>query len=313
MLMCRASKLCALVFGTGALVTSLAAPALAQDDPNPGPITVTGSFDLTNAYMFRGIPQDESGLIMYPAFDLGVALLSSDNVLRRLGVNVGTWNSLHTGNAGLDGPTGQLWYESDFYATLIVGFGGGVSASATYTAYTSPNGSFSTVKELSFKIGADDSAYLGTFAVKPYALFAFELDTDQDFTFTGQADGGLESGKYLELGAAPGWGWAGGRGSVAVPVKVGLSMGGYYETVAFGGPGGVTSTDETFGFFSVAGMVTVPLSIVPTRFGTWNVHGGVEYQRLNDRNGLILDAMNDATGEPEKNQFILSVGIGFSH
>jgi hypothetical protein len=39
----------------------------------------------------------------------------------------------------------------------------------------------------------------------------------------------------------------------------------------------------------------------------------VEYQRLNDRNGLILDAMNDATGEPEKNQFILSVGIGFSH
>jgi hypothetical protein len=260
--------------------------------------------------MFRGIPQDESGVIMWPAVDLRVAVWSSDSWLRSLRVHVGTWNSLHTGDEGLDGPTGQLWYESDFYATLGLGFGWGVSASATYTAYTSPNGTFSTVNELSFKVGADDSAYLGKFAVKPYALFAFEqLDTEP---FTGQADGGLESGKYLELGAAPGWGWAGGRASVAFPVKVGLSLSNYYETVNLGSAPFPT-TDDTFGFFSVAGIVTVPFSMVPIRFGTWNVHGGVEYQRLGERNGLILDAINDATGEPEKNQFILSAGIGFSY
>jgi hypothetical protein len=259
--------------------------------------------------MFRGIPQDESGVIMWPAVDLGVALRSWDSWLRSLSVHVGTWNSLHTGNAGLDGPTEQLWYESDFYTTLSVRLGGGVSASATYTAYTSPNGTFSTVNELSFKIGADDSAYLGKFAVKAYALFAFELDTEP---FTGQADGGLESGQYLEIGAAPGFGWAAGGGSVAFPVKVGLSLSNYYETVNLGSAP-FPNTDDTFGFFSVAGIVTVPLSIVPTRFGTWNVRGGVEYQRLGERNGLVLDAMNDATGEPEKDQFILSVGIGFSY
>jgi hypothetical protein len=305
----RASGLSAFVCGV-ALVGCVAAPVSAQDDPNPGAITIAGAFDVTNAYMFRGIPQDESGVIMWPAFDLGVALRSSDSGLRSLGVNFGTWNSLHTGNAGLDGPSEQLWYESDFYATLGFGFGGGVSASATYTAYTSPNGMFTTVKELSFKVGADDSAYLGRFAVKPYAIVAFELDTEP---FMGQADGGLESGQYLELGAAPGFGWAAGGGSVAFPVKVGLSLADYYETVSLDPNGDPISTDDTFGFFSVAGIVTVPFSTMPTRFGTWNVHGGVEYQRLGERNGLILDAINDATGETEQDQFIISVGIGFSY
>jgi hypothetical protein len=303
------SRLSVLSLGAAALIAGLAAPAAAQDDPNPGAITVTGSFDFTNAYMFRGIPQDESGVIMWPAFDLGTALLSSDTGLRSVGVNFGTWNSLHTGNAGLDGISGQLWYESDFYASVGVGFGGGVSLTALYTAYTSPNGMFSTVKEFAVKIGADDSAYLGGFAVKPYALFAFELDTEAGI---GQADGGLNAGRYLELGVSPGVGWAGG-GSLAVPVKVGLSIGDYYETVGVDSNGDPISTDDSFGFFSVGGIVTIPFSATPTRFGTWNVHGGVEYQRLGERNGLALDAIGDATGEPAKNQFIMSVGIGFSY
>jgi hypothetical protein len=42
---------------------------------------------------------------------------------------------------------------------------------------------------------------------------------------------------------------------------------------------------------------------MPTRFGTWNVHGGFEYQRLGDRNSF-------AFGE---NQGIYSVGIGFRY
>ncbi|HEX5107057.1 MAG TPA: hypothetical protein VFV95_01360 [Vicinamibacterales bacterium] len=303
-----APSVSALVCGV-ALVSCVAAPVSAQDDPNPGAVTITGAFDMTNAYMFRGIPQNEDGVIMWPAFDLGLALRSSDTGLRSLGVNIGTWNSLQAGTWARQ-VLRSLWYESDFYATVGLGVGGGVRVNATYTAYISPNGMFTTVKELSFKIGADDSAYLGKFAVKPYAIFAFELDTEP---FVGQADGGLESGRYLEIGAAPGFGWSAGGGSVAVPVKVGLSMGDYYETVTFGGPSFVTSTDDTFGFFSVAGIVRVPLSIVPAKFGTWNVHGGMEYQRLGERNGLILDAINDATGEPEKDQFIISVGIGFSY
>ena len=293
-----------------AVLCCLTAPAMAQDDPNPGAMTLTGAFDFTNAYMFRGIPQDESGLIMWPYADLAIALHSADSGLKSATVNLGTWNSLHTGNAGLDGPSEKLWYESDFYATFSVGFGPGVSVGATYTAYTSPNGMFSTVKEIAFKVGADDSGYLGKFAVKPYALFAFELDTEQGI---GQADAGLNAGTYLELGVAPGFGWAGG-GSLSVPVKVGLSLSDYYETLGVDANGDLISTDDTFGFFSIAGTVSIPFTAMPTKFGTWNVHGGVEYQRLGERNGLALDAISDSpTGEPEKNQYIFTVGIGFSY
>src|SRR5688572_8237381 len=200
-----------------------ATPAAAQSsDPNTGALSITGGFDFLNAYMFRGIPQDEGdfGSVMWPYADLGIALLSGDGALKSMGVNIGTWNSLHTGAAGLDGPTGKLWYESDFYATVGFGFGGGTSVGVTYTAYTSPNGLFASVKELGFKFAVDDSGYLGGAAVKPYILLAKELDED-----SGQADGGLELGTYLELGVAPGF--TASRFSVAVPVKVGLSVSDY--------------------------------------------------------------------------------------
>ena len=259
----------------------LSGPVAAQTsgDPNPGAITLTGSMDASNAYFFRGIPQDDTGLILWPAADLGVALRSGGKTVRSVTVSLGMWNSLHTGITGLDGPSGKLWYESDFWTSVGVGFAGGVNVAATYTAYTSPNGAFPSVKELSFKASAP---VRGT---NPYALVAFELE--------GQADGGAMEGRYLELGAAPGMRVAGL--AVAVPVRVGLSLGGYYEG---------QSGDERFGFFSVGGHVTVPLSSERSRFGRWNAHGGAEYMRLGDSNALRLG---------DNYKVIISAGIGLSY
>src|SRR5687768_8734099 len=229
------------------MVATLAAPASAQEptDPNPGNVTVTGGIDFLNTYMFRGIRQDDSGLITWPYADLGLAVYSGDGGLKSVAVNLGTWNSLHTGPTGSDGPTGKLWYESDFYATLGFGMAGGTALSFNYTAYNSPNSMFTTVKEFQVKFGVDDSAYLGRAALKPYALVAMEFDTEPG---VGQADGGLEAGKYLELGIAPGY--SATAASIAFPVKVGLSLGDYYE---------LAGVDNKFGYLSVAGIVTVPL------------------------------------------------------
>jgi hypothetical protein len=201
----------------------------------------------------------------------GLAVYSGNGGLKSVGLNFGTWNSLNTGDTGADGPTGKLWYESDFYATLAFGLGGGASLSTTYTAYTSPNNAFTTVKEIAFKVGVDDSGYLGKAAVKPYALVAFEFDTAPG---VGQADGGSSAGRYLELGVAPGY--AGSRASVSVPVKVGISLADYYE-LNIGTAAAPLFVDNRFGYFSVAGLVTVPLGGT-TKFGAWNVHGGVEFQ-----------------------------------
>ncbi len=276
-----------------AMITVLAAPAGAQEptDPNPGNVTVTVGTAFLNQYMFRGIRQNSTEIAIWPAADLGIAVYSGDGGLKSAGLNVGTWNSLHTGDTGSDNPSnGKMWYESDFYATLNLGFGGGVSLGTTYTAYTSPNNLFTTVKEIAFRVGADDSAYLGRAALKPYALVALEFDAE---AARGQADGGLEAGRYLELGIAPGY--AATAASLTVPIKLGLSLGDYYE---------LDGVDNRFGFFSVGGLVTVPLGGT-TSFGAWSVRGGVEYQRLGDTTAFFNGG--------EENQMIYSFGVGFTY
>jgi hypothetical protein len=219
----------ALLLTACGLLLLMSAPAYAQNDPNPGNLTLIGNIDLTNAYMFRGIRQDDTRVIAQPSAEIDIALQSANSGLRSTSLNFGSWNSLHTGDAGLESSSSglgcacdKLWYESDFYATLALAFKAG-SLGVTYTAYTSPNAGFNNVKEVMFKFGGDDSAALKKAALHPWVIAAFEFDTANGH----QADGGSKAGKYLELGVAPGYSAA--KGSVTVPVKVGLSMGNYYE------------------------------------------------------------------------------------
>jgi len=283
------------VAAAGCTLLLTSTPALAQDapsGPNTGAISITGTFDIVNQYMFRGIRQNSTGIAAWPAFDLGLAAFESSGGLKSVGINFGTWNSLHSGDTGRE-LNGKMWYESDFYATLGLGFKGG-SFSTTYTAYTSPNSGFTTVKEIMFKVGVDDGA-LGKGAVSPYVIVAQEFGAEAG---VGQADGGLNAGTYMEIGAAPGY--SGSKASVSFPIKVGMSLKDYYE---------LDGVDQKFGFFSIAAIGTVPLGGT-TSFGSWNIHGGVEYQRLGDTTAFFN---SDSDGSPQKNQVIGSIGIGFSY
>jgi hypothetical protein len=273
-------------------------------DPNPGNLTITGAIDFTNNYMFRGIRQDaDPQLIMQPYFDLGIALHSADSGLKSATINFGTWNSLHTGGSGLDSASGKLWYESDFYAALGFGFKAG-TFNMQYTAYTSPNTGFTTVKEIFLKFTGDDSAALGKAAMHPYGLVAFEMGTEPG---TGQADAGQNAGTYLELGVAPGY--AGSKATLAFPIKVGLSLSDYYE-LNEGTALLPNYVDHMFGYFSVAGAVTVPITKATSPFGTWNVHGSVEFQQLGDTTKVINA---DENGDPNSHKVIATVGLGFTY
>jgi hypothetical protein len=86
-------------------------------------------------------------------------------------------------------------------------------------------------------------------------------------------------------------------------VKVGLSLSDYYEQNT-GTADAPAFVDNTFGFFSIAGVVTVPLGGTTT-FGAWNLHGGVEYQAL----GETTEAFNGG----DNSRVIGSVGIGFTY
>jgi len=277
-----------------ALLTCFASTAAAQApaapstiDRNRGNITLTSSFDFVNAYMFRGLRQDDTRLIMWPTADAGIRLHSGTGTVKEAVVHVGSWNSLHTGLLGSEGPSGRLWYESDFYAGLALALGGGLNIGSTYTAYTSPNSSFSTVKEISFKASADEAVGL---VLRPHALIAFELDTAPGL---GQADGGQFAGTYLELGVAPGW--SDDPIDISFPIKVGLSLNDYYE---------LAGVDHKFGYLSLGALATVPLGRT-TSYGSWNVHGGFEFLSLGD----TPEAFNG--GEQQK--LVGSIGVGFSY
>lgn len=270
-----------------ALTMGLAAPVAAQE-PNTGRVSVSAGVDVPSTYYFRGILQDDRGFIAWPFGEMGLTLLEGDGAVKSLSVDVGTWNSLHRGPTGSSGPSGKLWYESDFYTTVTLGLGGGVSLGSTYTAYTSPNDAFGTVKEIAFSVALDDSGRLGAFALAPYALVAIELD--------GQADGGVNKGRYLELGVAPGVPVVKDRLTLSFPVKLGLSLRDYYE-----GPFG----SDRFGFVEAGALAEVPLVFIPSGFGSWNLQGGVSVLTFGD----ALKGINGS----DKARVIGLVGVGLSY
>jgi hypothetical protein len=269
------------------LCTSIPARAQQSQAASNERVSVTTNMDFRNAYMFRGVKQDDDGLITWPSAEVGLRLHSAGGGLTSARVSVGTWNSLHSGWAGSDGPSGERWYESDAFTTISLGFGNAATLSATFTAYRSPNDMFTTVKELSVE-GMVERRLLGL-SLTPYALAAFELDTKPG---VGQVDGGFKAGRYLELGATPAH--TVGRINLAAPVKVGLSLGNYYE---------LTGTDHAFGFASFGGVVGLPL-IRRAGGGSLDVHGGVEYQRL----GTTTKTFNDGAAS----KTMTFVGLGFS-
>jgi hypothetical protein len=279
-----------------ASLVSLLLPAgvSAQADPNPGALTFTGAFDVPSLYLFRGIRQEtDPGLTMWPYADLKIDLMTGGSgSVTSSAVNFGVWNSLHTGSSGSDPTDGKVHYEEDFYAAFTLGFAGATSFTTQYTAYTSPNGRFTTVKEVLFKV-AQASRYA------PYGLVAFEFDTEPG---RGQADGGSDGGTYLELGIGPSWP-LGGSTTLAVPVKLGMSLSDYYEHP-------VTGEDNKFGYFDIGALVTVPLTGVPSRFGSWNVHFGGDYFAL----GETTEFFNaNSEGETSQHKVVGLFGIGVSY
>jgi hypothetical protein len=272
------------------LSATLAASAHAQEtlDAASSAVAVSGGVDLTTHYMFRGVRQNSTGIVVWPSAALAARVLASDGVVKRVDAKVGFWNSLNTGDTGSDGPAGRLWYESRVSASLAVQFSGRVSVTAGYTAYISPNDMFSTVKEIGVTVSVDDGPARSGVRLNPYASLAFEVGASPG---AGQLDGGLRSGRYLELGAIPEV--PAKRIAVSFPVKTGLSLRDYYE---------LGDHDNAFGFFSVGGIVTVPFGRA-SKVGAWNVHGGVEFQSL----GETTKVFNGG----DRSFVIASVGIGF--
>ena len=250
------------LFAQSASAPAQAPPPAAAPAPPPAeaapskPVTLTAGVDFTNAYVFRGILQEDSGFIAQPWADVAITAYSGKGALKALTLNFGNWDSQHSG------PTGK-WYESDYYGSATFAFGK-FKPGLLYTSYTSPNDRFHTVHELAGVFSVDDSA--SAFPLSPKVVLAFEV--------SGQADAGLKKGTYLELGVKPAL-KAAPKLSFLIPVKLALSLKDYYE-----GPTG----SNTMGYLDTGLIASVPLVSGKT---SWEVHGGVDVFTFGDNLKLL--------------------------
>ena len=266
--------------GPLAAATTPAAAQPSAEEPTPKRVTLTAGFDFVSAYLFRGIFQEDSGVIAPPFADVGVSVYQGDGALKSVSVNGGIWNSLHSGPTGSGTADRSAWYEADYYGSVTFTVGKW-KPGALFTSYTSPNDVFATVHELAGVLAYDDSG--SAFPLNPKATVAFELK--------GQADGGggLASGggkgTYFEFGVRPVVTVIDANRyplTLAIPAKIGLSLKDYYE-----GPTG----SNRFGFFDLGAIASVPLAFMNGR-STWEVHGGVDILWLGDN----LKLMNKGDG-----------------
>lgn len=279
---------------------------LTAQDPPPKVVNGSLGLDVTTQYFFRGILQENQGLIVQPSIELGYGLFEGDGdgSLRTLDLTFGLWNSLHDGPTG---GTGGIWYESNFYVGLEASLGDRLHAGVSYSVYETPNGgttiaaqgrTFSKqnrpVEEFVFTFDYDDRG-LWTESIagglQPSFVLAFEIDGQRDV-----ATGG-HTGTYAGLGIAPAFvvGQLGdGDLTLTLPATLGLSLGDYYER----GTGG---NDDFFGYLDLGAELSAPLSFLPARMGPWEGHAGLHLLVLGDNNELRN------SGDPT--ELILSFGM----
>ena len=262
-------KACVGALAGAALLTAAPTPAAAQ-------VTVTGGVDFPTLYYFRGARQEvDPKFTMQPFVDVGGSIFAGEGALKSASLNVGSWNSIHTGSNedAFDG----AFYESDFYATLGLGFNG-FTLGTTYTAYMYPAAGsdvFPTIHEIAFK---------GTVANKfaPYGLIAIEVE-----------DGTDNPGTYLELGVGPSFPLTDadeGAPTLTIPVRVAFDLNDYYAL-----------DGDKFAYFGIGATVVIPR-------GKWSIKLAADVLSLSE----TLEAFNFDGDDTSKVGFVGLAGLGFA-
>jgi len=259
--------------GFGLAAAALATPAFAQDAPpavNTGSLKWEAGADIVSTYMFRGIEQEDSGLIFQPFVQVTAPIeIAGTSVDFTLGI----WNSIHSVGTGAVAGGPSNWYESDLYASLSYVINDQFTAAVKFTGYYSPSNAFADVEELAFELNYDDTEVFGDWAFAPYVLVAFET-----------RDQGGTHDIYLEIGGAFGAPFIESEKlpvELTFPFVLGLSLNDYYTDA--------TGDNEIFGFLKIGVLAEMPLDFIPSDYGTWTAQAGLDLYFVNDDAGLLDD------------------------
>ncbi len=289
-----------------AILTALVSPAMAQEEaapagPNTGAVSFTLGVDFTTAYFYRGIIQENQGLIMQPYADATFQLTDA------LSVYLGTWNSIQDNLAGSD------WYESDFFVGASYSLSECLSVDLSYIWLYGPSGGGEFTQEINIGVAYDDSGLWGDGfdGLQPYVLVGIETSGGSDM---GGLHGSGSKGTYLELGVAPSFTVVESASSpitLTIPVTVGLGWD-YYEAFSDATPG--VLEDDTFGYLDIGLDFSMPLSFVPAQFGSWEAAAGVHFLLLGDSTETISGNQGTwGVGSGDDFEVIGTFGISMSY
>lgn len=284
----------ALIATTGLFASN----AIAQEGPNTGNISVSGGIDFTNQYWYRGIAQENQGVIAQPWLEVGFALDDTTSLA------IGTWNSLHDHRA--PGTSSGIWFESDWYASISKQLTDTVELSVSYTVLYGPKFGGQFAEELGIGLSFDDSEGLG---LSPSVALTIETDGGSDTnpapTPPGTAPG--DTGVLLELGIEPTFALSENESfdlTLAVPVTVGIDIDSYYENMR--------DKNDDFGYADVGLVVSTPMKWVGAEYGAWTLSAGVHFLWLGDSAQQVGEEFG-VIGTGDHFHIYSSVGISFEY
>ena len=293
----------ALVLGTAGFASAAEEMMEAPAGPNLGKISLSGGVDFTNEYFFRGIYQgtgNDEGVIIQPYLDVSAELTDW------LSVYVGTWNSLQTDSDDNNTAADETWYEADWYFGASIALPANFTFDVSYIILYNPSGTANAsapsggifAEEIDLSLAYDDSAMWGDNfdGLQPHFTVAFETD--------GASDALEGEGIYYEVGIEPSFTILESETmpvTLSIPLTAGFGTD-YYEVVNAAG----NVEDDNFGYFDAGLVASVPLSFIPSEYGSWSASAGVHFLFLGDTAEQI-----DETGDDF--HVIGTFGIGFEY
>lgn len=273
----------------------LAEAALAEEKPN-----IHGFIDVPfkTAYVTpRGLVVENQGLVIQPVGGIIIPLGDLGDV-KNFTFITGVWNSINTNQNDTNvGP----WNEMDYFASFS-GAVGDFSMTLTYGAWSFPQSTVnkpSTEHNLDLKISfADKGLWGGDFAINPYVDIWWAISGSSTVVL------GREGGTgYLEFGIVPSYVLKTSKAPITFTFPVYFSVGpeDYWD---------VNEDHGNFGVVSGSINASMPLWMIPTRYGNWNATLGFTYMHL--LNGALLDAGTILSGNDDRNVFVGSIGIGMN-
>jgi hypothetical protein len=244
---------------------------------------ISGDFGVTwtNAYLSRGVVQEDNGLILQPYLDIYIKLYEGTGFINSVTFNGGLWSSLHSEHtAATTGGLLRAWYEFDWLPGVSITFAKNWTFTPSWYDFDFIS-SGGRAGNLNLSLAYNDTDLLGKWALHPH------FTTLKGFVGNPSGLPGADGSWYFEAGIAPGF----SLGSVAITLPV---TGGFADSKFYAG--------DHFGYVSGGITAAVPLTFIPKGYGTWTVTVGGLYYYLGDK----VAAVNRG----DHNKGVASVGIG---